>query len=680
MISLEEFHQDFVQSILSDTHSRGLMKSQAFFENVCEELVSSGDLTSNYTAAEYLKRGVEVHGYDFDEERKLLSLIVHHFFQDEEIQTLTKAAIETKFSRLRGFFKMIAQNDYHDMEQTSDGYSMAHNVGLYLRGKQIERVRFIVLTDGKITKTLKNLPSESFGGIPLDFRVIDIDYIYRIYLSEFADQDFEVAVDLPCLKVSTETDEYQSYLSVVPASVLVSIYESYGQKLFEQNVRTFLGTKGKTNVGLKNTIEYRPEMFFAFNNGITATATDIEFDEDGNIKKLFNFQIVNGGQTTSSIYSASKKLDISKVSVQMKLSVVKDKEREHVFVSDVARSANTQNKVNDSDFFSNSPFHKEMKDYSKRIWAPALSGSQRRTHWFYERARGQYLTEQRYLTDAQKKQYLLENPKDQYLDKTFLAKSEVSWLMKPNVVSKGAQESFKYFAENITKRLEEDNLAINEKYFKDVVSRVIMFRATEKIISSSEWYDGGFRAQTVTYSIAYLSHLIKGMKQFLNFGLIWEEQRLPDELMKILQKISEYVYEDITDPLEGTANISQWCKKEACWERVRKLDMGLVIPTKLLVGKEEALYTKKSKKSEKILETGIQMQEFVVLTPINNWNELYQYFLKRGQAAGVSATQMDILKKLSVGSLSLPSEKQSKIIYNLMQKATSEGFIPSAAG
>lgn len=108
MISLEDFHADFLQQILSDAESRGLMKPQAFFENVCEELVSSGDLTINYTAAEYTKTGMEIHGYDFDEERKILSLIVHQFFQEDEIQTLTKSQIDTKFKRLRGFFVAAA--------------------------------------------------------------------------------------------------------------------------------------------------------------------------------------------------------------------------------------------------------------------------------------------------------------------------------------------------------------------------------------------------------------------------------------------------------------------------------------------------------------------------------------------------------------------------------------------
>ncbi len=675
MISINEFHEDFLQTILSDTESRGIMKPQAFFENVCEELVSSGDLSNNYTAAEYVKKGIEIHGYDFDEDRKVLSLIAHEFFQEDEINTLTIKQIESKFNKLKGFFRMVAKKDFHEMEQTSDGFAMAHNTYEYFSTGQIDRVRLMILTDGRMTKNLTDIPSESFADIPFEYRVIDIDYIYRIYLSDYVDSNFEIDVDLPALRVPTETDEYQSFLSVVPAKLLASIFESYGQKLFEQNVRTFLGARGKTNIGLRNTIESRPEMFFAYNNGITATASEVECDKSGNIRKIKNFQVVNGGQTTSSIYAASrnKNLDLSKVAVQMKLSVVKHKDQEHTFVSDVSRYANTQNKVNDSDFFSNSPFHKEMKDYSRRVWAPAASGSQKRTHWFYERARGEYLNAQRDLTPGQKKAFLSENPKHQYLDKTFLAKSEVSWLQKPNIVSKGAQESFKYFAENITKQLENDDLSINELFFKEAVSRVILFRETEKLVSKSSWYDGGFRAQTVTYTIAYLSSHISKSRHFLNFNLIWNSQALPSALVKILETISEAVYDDITNPGAGAANISQWCKREACWESVKDLNLNVSIPSSLLVSREEKKYEIKSEKSEKVIESGIQRQAFVIGVSMESWSELYNYFAKNGQA--VSSMQLDILKKMANGSLGLPSEKQSKILYDLFHRAKDEGLV-----
>jgi hypothetical protein len=675
MISLEDFHADFLQQILSDTEIRGLMKPEAFFEKVCEVLVSSGDLTNDYTAAEYTKIGVEVHGYDFDEERKILSLIVHQFFQEDEIKTLTKTLIEAKFNRLKGFFKLAAQGIYSELEETSPEYSMAYNIYQICEKHQIENVRLIVLTDGRMTKNLTNLPSEKIAGFQADFRVVDIEYIYKIYLSAFVSQDFDIEVKLPCLEAAAESEEYKSYLAVVPGSLLVDIYQRYGQKLFEQNVRTFLQFKTGVNKGLRNTIEYHPDMFFAYNNGITATASELEFDKNKNITKIVNFQIVNGGQTTSAIYAASKnmKLDVSKVSVQMKLSVVKEQDKQNDFVSKVSEYANTQNKINKSDFFSNSPFHKQMKDYSKRLWAAAVQGAQRRTRWFYERARGEYLNEQVYLTQAQKKQFLLENPKQQYLDKTFLSKSEMSWLRKPEVVSRGAQYSFSYFADEIAERLEKDELAISEKYFKHAVARVILFREVEKMISKADWYDGGYRAQTVTYSIAYLSHYISKMGRFLNFDLIWETQELPAELIKVLKQITEYVYEEITSPPAGIANISQWAKKEACWESVKKLDLELVISPKILINKEEAVYQKVEEKKNKQLESSIEMQMFVVSKDMETWNQIFKHYQKYGIGSAVSVKQMDILHKMSLGRLPMPSPDQSKILYHLYQKAASEG-------
>jgi hypothetical protein len=553
MISLIEFHQDFLQTILTDAECRGLMKPQAFFENVCEELIGTGDLTNNYTFAEYIKSGMEVYGYDYDEERKILSILVHQFFQEDEMQTLTKVHISTKFNRLKTFFKKCTQGLYKDMEETSEAYSMAYNIYRYKNNNQINKVRLIVLTDGKATRSLEDLPSELLDEINIEFRVIDIDYIYKIYLSEYNESGFELDVKLPCLEIPTTTDEYKSYLSILKGDDLVDIYEQFGQKLFEQNVRTFLQFRGNINKGIRNTIEYKPEMFFAYNNGLTATATDVVLDDNGNIIKISNFQIVNGGQTTSAIYAAKKnsKIDVSSVSVQMKLSVVRDRTKQNDFVSKVSEYANTQNKVNQSDFFSNSPFHKEMKNYSKRIWVSAAEGSQRRTHWFYERVRGEYLNEQAYLSNAGKKQFQLENPKQQFLDKTFLSKSENVWLQKPDIVSKGAEYSFSSFAENITNDIEKNNLVITENYFKDVVARVILFRTLEKMVTKADWYDGGFRAPTVAYTISYLSYLIDKTGKFLNFNLIWEKQELPRKLIEILKIISKAIYDEISNPPEG---------------------------------------------------------------------------------------------------------------------------------
>ena len=675
MIDISDFHQNFLQTILSESESRGLLKSQAFLEVCCEELVEIGDLTNNYSIAEYIKTGVEIHGYDFDEERGVLSLLVHQFYQEDEIQTLTKTQINTKFNRLKGFFKKsrVLQNV---LEETSAAYEMVYHINQYLGKKQVEKIKLILITDGKATRNLSVIDSEKIGDLPVEFRVIDIEYFYQTYISKSASGEIEVKTSLPSLEINDSSQSYKSYLSVIKGDQLVEIYENYGQKLFEQNVRTFLQFKGNVNKGIKNTIEYHPEMFFAYNNGITATASSVETDHQGNIIKIQNLQIVNGGQTTSAIYASKKnfKKNVSDISVQMKLTVVKEEEDQSNFVSKISEYANTQNKVNKSDFFSNSPFHLEMKDYSKRIWVAAKNGSQRRTHWFYERIRGEYLNEQAYLTKAEKNKFQLENPKNQMLDKTFLAKSENSWMQKPQVVAKGAQFSFAYFANYITLEIESNNEVITESYFKDAVSRVILFKTIEKVVSEASWYENAFRAQIVTYTMAYLSYTVEKQRKYLNFQKIWETQEVPKDIYEAIKVISEKVNESITNPSEGSANITQWCKKDACWNIVKELKIPIQLTSSMLLEKEEARYIKKQNNKEKKLLTKAEIQIYVMKVEMKIWTQVYEYYRDR-KGLKISFTQLDILKKWATGKMDYLSEKQSIILYELLKQLVQEGII-----
>lgn len=588
MVSLEEFHQNLVQTILSDTQSRGLTKSKSFFENVCKELVEIAELTRNYTEAEYTKRGMEVYGYDYDDEREILTLITQVFFQEESIQTLNLEEIETKFKRLKTFLTKCAQLLHKEMEEGYEHYSMAYAIYQFLEQGKINKIRLLLISDGKATRNLKEIPNEYFKDIEIEHRVIDIEYLYKTYASQNASGDFEVDLKIPALKVDSFKD-YESYLAVMDANTLVGIYDKYGQRLLERNIRTFLQFRGNVNKGLRNTIESVPHKFFAYNNGITAVASGVEIDMQGNITKIQNFQIVNGGQTASAIYASYKnaKSDISSVYVQMKLSVVINEKDQDSFVVKVAEYANTQNKVNKSDFFSNSPFHKEFKDYSRRVWAPAIGGSQRRTHWFYERVRGEYLNEQAYLTQAQKNKFQLENPKNQVIDKTFLAKSEMAWLQKPHIVSKGAQDGFSEFAKEITSRLEKDALHITEMYFKEAVAKIIIFKALEKLVSNAGWYDGGYRAQIVAYALSYLSYYLTKTNQHLNFLLIWENQCVNDNLLEVLNVIAQNIYKSIINPPEGNANVGQWCKKELCWKSIKNKEINFIISDDLLINTDD---------------------------------------------------------------------------------------------
>jgi hypothetical protein len=273
----------------------------------------------------------------------------------------------------------------------------------------------------------------------------------------------------------------------------------------ESNVRSFLQFRGKINKGIRKTINEDPSMFFSYNNGITATAEYIEFDQKNEITKLKNFQIVNGGQTTASLFNTRKidKVSLDDIFVQMKLTIIDD-DKVNDIVPNISKFANTQNKVSDSDFFSNDVYHVRIEEKSRRIWAPIKSGELKGTKWFYERAKGQYLEVQSKLTDAQKKEFKATNPQSQMFTKTDLAKYMMVWEHLPYIVSLGAQKNFDKFGEIIVPRWNKNDKEFNDVYYQHAIAKAIIFKECDGIVYNQLWY-GGYKANIVAYTLSTIS-------------------------------------------------------------------------------------------------------------------------------------------------------------------------------
>lgn len=486
---------------------------------------------------------------------------------------------------------------------------------------------------------------------------------------------------IACLPAHLGTDTYQSYLMVMPANVLATLYEKFGARLLEQNVRTFLQARGNVNQGIRATILNEPSMFFGYNNGITATAQGIETqttDSGFMITRIVDLQIVNGGQTTASLFHTRKrdKADLSQIFVQMKLSVI-DSQQSEIVVPKISEYANTQNRVNAADFFSNHPFHVRMEGFSRRIWAPAQKGAQRETRWFYERARGQYADAQSKLTTAEQKRFKLEHPKPQMFTKTDLAKFENVWDDHPRWVNLGAQKNFARYATRIGSEWGKSSDAFNEFYFKRAVARGLIFRAAERIVSAQPWYNGGYRANTVAYTLAAISNITKRRMVSIDFLEIWNSQDVDPVLRQAIAVISKVVNEDIANPPQGISNISEWCKKEACWTRIqdRTDEMEKLLPleffTQLVSLDEEAATAKSAKQTQKI-DNGIEAQRTVLTVTAGDWSRLHTFLLEKGL---LTPKEIGILKIAMQIPAKLPSEKQSVILLELLERGLLEGMI-----
>jgi AIPR protein/Restriction Enzyme Adenine Methylase Associated len=364
-----------------------------------------------------------------------------------------------------------------------------------------------------------------------------------------------------------ENGRYATYLAILPGTILSSIYSRYGQRLLERNVRAFLQTRGKVNKGILDTLKTEPEMFLAYNNGIstTADAAETEVDADGDVRlvRLTNLQIVNGGQTTASIHNAEVKqsVDLSEVFVQMKLTVLKDPSEEATIVPLISKYANSQTKINVSDFAANEAFHVELEKQSRRVWVPN-PGGKATTKWFYERARGSYLDELgRQTTQAQKRVFKAQYPSSQKITKTLMAKYEMTWMQQPHKVSLGAEKNFAFFTSMMAER---KGFVPDERYFTRLIAQAILFRRCDALVRALNV--PGYKANVVTYAVAWLSFLTS---QRLDLDAIWDAQDISDETAAVLSSILPVVVEHVTSPPRTGMNVTEWCKKEDCWKSLK---------------------------------------------------------------------------------------------------------------
>ena len=254
----------------------------------------------------------------------------------------------------------------------------------------------------------------------------------------------------------------------------------------------------------------------------------------------------------------------------MKLSVV-DPARTGEIVPKISEYANSQNRVNAADFFSNHPFHIRIEIFSRRLFAPSPDGEFRETKWFYERARGQYADARSLLTPAQRNKFGIEYPRSQLFTKTDLAKFINVWRGEPQRVSLGAQKNFVYFAEYIGQKWDKQKDDINEEWFRKAIAKAIIFRTTEKLVSKQEWYQGGYRANIVAYAIAKMAHDVAEMNCSIDFQAIWRRQSVNEIVETNLALVAEKVHDVLIETPEGMSNVTEWAKRQGCWIEIRKL-------------------------------------------------------------------------------------------------------------
>ena len=533
-----------VEAILI-TNEFGGLPHEVFLEWCVDELTEASE-TEDLVLSNFDKRGEAVHGYSYSDHDGRLDLFITSYKKSTEPYTIQKNEIETLTKRMLSF----VQRSYEGKNDTISVHEPASDLVKLIRSNEVTLIRMFVFTDGK--STISRTEDSEILHFPTSTQIWDIERFLRLRSSDNYIEATDITVSeygeefLPCSSTDTGDGDITTYLCLIPGEFLADIYRDYSSRLLERNVRSFLSFKTGTNKGILRTIEDAPDKFIAYNNGLTATATEIEIDKTGTkITKMSNFQIVNGGQTTNAIYRAkySSNMELSGVFVQLKLCVLNE-ELIDEFGPKISEYANTQNAIKRTDLTANNPIYREIQQISRTMYAPASGGLQTETKWFFERARGQYTDSLSMLkTPAQKKKFEREYPRQQKIDKAQLAKYWGVWYQQVIDISLGPEKYHPIFIEDIERDKNKFDSKTPQESFQKLVAMAILYRAAYAQIRK-EKYGYSFPGVTADYSIALISNLC-GMR--LDLLSLWKDQRVPDELITNIDFIAPIVGETVID-------------------------------------------------------------------------------------------------------------------------------------
>lgn len=590
-MSLDEFHRNFrsdVQTIISERVEAGegafpseeLVFAEMVMEHITEAGICESPVICHWNGTVGLSK-LRITGYALSADETALDLFVTHYLGSEELQELTDSeAAATATEGVR--FLVRASGGSLDVKIDPTHPVRDLIATIRSRWRDLDRLRIFVITDGK-TKAKRFSDKEVLGKM-VAVEAMDIERLYRH--TEGKPRD-ELAISflqsigrpLPCVHVPDPDADYEYVLTAIPGQVIRDLYLRWGVRLLEANVRTFLGTKKPTNKGIVETLKKEPEHFLAFNNGLVLVCDEAAFEraEDGNIGLSFlkGLQIVNGGQTTSTIYFASRDdrtIDLSHVMVPAKIIILKgsqDEARERL-ISNVSRYANSQNAVKMSDLSANRPFHVQFEKLANETWCP--DGA---TRWFYERAAGAYnvmLLREGTTTAKRRKLQEMISPKRK-LSKNDVAKFHEAWRGRPSQVAMAGEKNFAAFMA----ALDEDPTIVpsplDAPWYRSMIAKVILFKSIEAMIKTKE-AKGIFRQGWVNIATYVASIVGAKLGDRLDLEQIWTNQGISEGLKKLMWNWAVIVSSEFNRIAPGQ-QISEVAKRADTWNKIRNAEYPL---------------------------------------------------------------------------------------------------------
>lgn len=580
------------------------------------------------------------------------------FYRNEYNYNITKDDYTKTLNQIKRFINSALKKhiDYIDPSNSE----LVHLIKtIEKQGKDFDRINVYFLINGFSNHDKEKI---EINNTDVFIHTWDLERLFKINESNSVHEPIEIEFDsftedakgLQCLQVPSIDEMYDCYLAIVPGEILAKLYKEFSTELLESNVRAFLGQAGKFNKGIRDTIRNKPQMFLPYNNGITATAESVEtkfIDNQLVIIRLNDFQIVNGGQTTASLYHTQKKFkdaDLSKIFVQMKLTVIKDKEQKNFEVPNISRYANSQNKVSELDLSSNNPYFVQIENLSRKKYVVNPDNRNQSLLWFFERANGQYRETLNKQTPSQQKKFKEQNPSNLRFVKSDVAKFINVWELEPHFVSQGSQKNFIHYTKKINDLVSKNKLP-GEYFYRKLIANAILFKTVDKLFGRKNIDaigDTSIKALTVAYTISYFHFQTNNR---LDLWKVYEEQTIDDFLKDYLKRILVFVYNHIVYEANNSL-ISEYAKRLTSWEKLKETPYSVNLVSILknyLISEEEKIHRDNEKEiSTNNIEDSIFIISEIQRMGLKFWDGFKIYISQNNPEGFDYMIIFDLVKKM----------------------------------
>lgn len=664
----KQFYSDFIEIVEEQATENQTNIETELTKSIIDYVVENGEALApeicecqSNPANEKLTGRYKLNAFDYSETTGILDLFGTVYYEGKE-PSLSQGAAERTVNELSCFLRLAIEGQESKRAYSeSDVRDVMDMIKEEYDAKHIELVRIFVLSNGFKAVELDDWEDGEFRKnqsasytIPIEYHFWDMEEVFKAEQARRNNQEIIINLEndyqtkLECIETFDERNGIKSYLTIMPAIVLAKIYSKYKVRLIDKNVRNFLGGKIKVNSEMAKTIAETPELFFSYNNGISSTAAEviIQTDETGRkyISTIRNWHIVNGGQTTSTIYNAYRKKgleeNLQKSFVSVKVSEVPYAVEQNIknLVGDIAKYANSQTKIKDSDLSANAPYMLDLQEQSRKEWATDANGHP--TLWYFERLRGQFLTDKGMVggVGTQKvKRFEEERPLSQRFNKADVAKLEMAWNEKPYDACKGAEVCFdKYW-----KHIKDNTPKVDEQYFHSIVAKSIIYKRVNSILVARG--NKGHAAIIASYTLALLS--LRSQKK-LNLDYVWQNQRVHDDLTPTIEECIKAVSEQLRVMATQDKNPQTESKKVDFWNNVQNRTLNITLPDSVLIDESSQIVI--TEEQRKALETALGRG-------IEFWQNLSAWCRKEGRG------KVSIMEKKKVDHLAMAIDKGNDV-------------------